>query len=243
MPKRKDGRAHDALRPVEIRRSFTQSAPGSVLISAGKTVVLCTAQWTDSVPQWLIGSGHGWLTAEYSMLPGSTRNRKPREARIGRADGRSLEIQRLIGRCLRMAVNVKKLPEISLWVDCDVLSADGGTRTTAITGAFVAVHDLLKVLEDQKRLTKWPIKQPVAACSVGIVNGEPRLDLNFDEDSQAEVDMNVAMMADGTFAEVQASAERAPLSRDALGQMTELAEHGCAELLELQHRTLSDASA
>lgn len=212
-----------------------------MLIAAGKTVVLCTASWTETVPQWLVGNGHGWLTAEYSMLPGSTRNRKARESRIGRPDARSLEIQRLIGRCLRMAVAVKKLPEISVWVDCDVLSADGSTRTYAVTGAFVAIHDLFTHLKKQGRLTQWPISQAVAACSVGLVGGEPRLDLCFEEDSQADVDMNVAMTADGCFAEVQATAERAPVSRSDLDRLLELADGGCRDLLRLQQEALAES--
>lgn len=241
MSKRPDGRAPDALRETRIQRAFTKSSPGSVLISAGSTVVLCTASCTDTIPQWLIGSGHGWLTAEYSMLPGSTRSRKARESRIGRADGRSLEIQRLIGRSLRAAVNVRDLPELSVWVDCDVLSADGSTRTLAITGAFVAVHDLFTALRAQKRLDKWPILQAVASCSVGLVKGETRLDMCFDEDSQAEVDMNVAMTEDGGFAELQASAERGTLPPASLNEMLELAARGCRQLIELQRAALESS--
>ena len=239
MGRRPDGRAPDALRPLVIERRFTRQAPGSVLISAGETVVLCTASWTDTMPQWLVGSGHGWLTAEYSMLPGSTRSRKPRDGRSGKQDGRSVEIQRVIGRVLRSVVDTKKLPELSLWVDCDVLSADGSTRTYAITGAWIALHDALTELREQKKLAHWPLREAVAACSVGVVEGQPRLDLGFDEDSQAAVDMTVAMTESGAFAEVHASAEKELLPRRTLDALVELGEKGCRELLEKQRQVLA----
>ena len=222
------------MREIRITRGFTPSTPGSVLISAGKTIVLCTATTTDNIPQWLTGSGRGWVTAEYSMLPGSTHSRKPRERRVGRPDARAMEIQRLIGRCLRCVVDLHKLPEVSIWVDCDVLSADGGTRTLAITGAWIALHDLLKSMERKKRLTEWPLKDALAACSVGIVGGEPRLDLCYEEDSNADVDMNVAMTSSGNFAEVQASSERSQLPRKQLDAMLDLAEAGCRRLFAIQ---------
>ncbi|MAE77875.1 MAG: ribonuclease PH [Planctomycetes bacterium] len=242
MSKRNGDRPSDALREITIQRGFTKNAAGSVLIAAGETVVLCTCSHTDAVPAWLQHSGHGWLTAEYSMLPGSTPSRKAREASLGRRDGRSMEIQRLIGRCLRMAVHLKQLPEMSFWIDCDVLSADGGTRTLAITGGYVALFDALRKLEEDKRINKWPIASPVAACSVGIVDGEPRLDLCAAEDNRAEVDMNVAMTGAGGFVEVQSSSERATLNREQFDAMLDLAERGCRQLLDLQEEALrSDA--
>ena len=240
MSSRPSGRAPDELRSFAIQRNFPSAAPGAVLVSLGKTVVLCTASLTESVPQWLVGSGHGWVTAEYSMLPGSTRSRKPRESRVGRPDGRSIEIQRLIGRTLRACVDIKRLPEVSIWIDCDVLSADGGTRTTAITGAYVALHDLLSKLKEEGRMRNgnWPLIAPLAACSVGIVDGEPRLDLDYQEDSGADVDMNVAILGNGEFAEVQASAEGATIRRPDMDAMLDLAEHGCRELIARQEEAL-----
>jgi ribonuclease PH len=236
--KRRDGRSPEEHRPIEIQRGFTDSAPGSVLIRAGGTMLLCTATWTESVPNWLNGQGHGWLTAEYSMLPGSTRNRKTREIRTLRPDGRGIEIQRLIGRSLRAAVEIEALPEVSIWIDCDVLAADGGTRTLAITGGYLALHDVLRELERKGRIRKWPLQTPIAACSVGLVDDVPLLDLDYSEDSRAQVDMNVVYTGDGEFAEVQASGERSNLRRDQLDALLDLAEIGGRSLLDLQARAL-----
>jgi ribonuclease PH len=200
--------------------------------------VLCTVTVTDWVPQWLTGSNQAWLTAEYSMLPGSTGSRKPREGRLGRVDGRSMEIQRLIGRALRSLIDLKGMPEITLWVDCDVLSADGGTRTTAITGACVAMHDALTSLTRDGRLKTWPMNGLCAATSVGVVDGMVLADLDYAEDSRADVDMNVVCLSDGRFVEVQGSAERSPFDADAFARMLELARAKCAEIIGLQKRAL-----
>ena len=240
---RKNGRRSDQLRPIKIVRAFTDSAPGSVLIEAGGTKVLCTATFTDTLPPFLVGQGSGWITAEYGMLPGSTHVRKQREARNQRVDGRTMEIQRLIGRSLRGIVNLKALPEKSLWVDCDVLSADGGTRTLSVTGAYVAVFDAMLYLEEKRQLPKWPLKTAVAAVSVGILNGEVLLDLGYDEDSQAEVDLNVVMTAEGEFIEVQGSAEKRPFSGDQLQAMLDMGRKGCADVLELQRKALGLTTA
>jgi len=231
-------RAHqrdpDQPRPVKITRAFTSSAPGSVLIEAGRTRLLCTATVENQVPAWLRGSGSGWVTAEYAMLPGSTRQRKPREARTGKADARSLEIQRLIGRSLRAVTNLQAIPDKSIWLDCDVLEADGGTRTLAVTGAWVALHDALAWLEEQGELETWPLTCQVAAVSVGIVGGVPLLDLDYQEDSQADVDLNVVMTSRGEFVEIQGTAEKTPFDREALGTLLDLAQKGIDQLLALQ---------
>jgi len=238
LSRRSDHRAPDQLRKISITRRFHTNTPGSVLIAAGETKILCTAAVTDSVPQWLIGSGHGWVTAEYSMLPGSTHHRKARESRIGRPDGRSMEIQRLIGRCLRAVIDVKHLPEVSVWVDCDVLSADGGTRTLSVTGGYLALYDALRDLKNRGRLSEWPLSAGIAATSVGLVAGEPLLDLCYEEDSRAQADMNVAMTSDGRIAEIQISGEKATISRSTFDDMLTLAETGCRELFGLQDQAL-----
>ena len=205
---------------------------------AGKTVVLCTASWTEQVPGWMVGSGKGWVTAEYSMLPGSTPQRKQRDGRSGRPDGRSVEIQRLIGRSLRAGIALAALPEISLWVDCDVLSADGGTRTWAITGAWVALYDALGELQKTKGMRQLPIHQWICATSVGMVQGSPLLDLCYEEDSNADVDMNVVYTSKGEFAEVQMSGEKTTLGRHGLDSLLDLAEEGCKHLLQIQEQVL-----
>ena len=222
---RADGRRPDELRPVDILPGFVEQAHGSALLSFGKTRVLCTATVEDSVPRWLAGRGRGWLTAEYGMLPASTGSRTDREASSGRQKGRTVEIQRLIGRALRSVCDFKALGERTLWLDCDVLQADGGTRCAAITGAYVAAYRAL----DRLGLTK-ALPASVAAVSVGVVQGEPVLDLDYVEDSAAETDMNVVMTADGRLVEVQATAERDPFTRELLDRMLELAAGGIAEL-------------
>jgi ribonuclease PH len=236
--KRRDGREPNQIRGLKFTRAFTDSSPGSVLVEAGRTVVLCTVSITDQIPMWLQSQGGAWLTAEYSMLPGSTHNRKPREARIGRADGRSLEIGRLIGRCLRAVVDLKSMPEITMWVDCDVLSADGGTRTTAINGACLAVFDALLHLEEQKKIRKWPMNGLVSAISVGLSNGNAIVDLDYKEDHKADVDMNVVCMSDGRFVEIQSSAEGAPFSAEQFDTLLAMAKSSCEEVTQLQNRVL-----
>lgn len=239
MANRAGGRAPDALRDIRITRNFTRNAPGSVLIESGKTQILCTASYTETIPGWLQSAGHGWITAEYSMLPASTHSRKVREIRIGRPDGRSTEIQRLIGRSLRAAVDLQKLPEISIWLDCDVLSADGGTRTLSITGAYVALQDLFARLEKRGRLSANPTSQAIAATSVGMVRGEPMLDLCFEEDNLAGVDMNVVMSSSGEYVEIQATGEKGTLARPDMDRLLDLAEKGCQELMEIQQAALA----
>ncbi len=235
-------RAHerrpDEPRKVRITRGFTSTAPGSVLVEAGQTRLLCTAMVENQVPAWLRGSGSGWVTAEYAMLPGSTRQRKPREARTGKTDARALEIQRLIGRSLRAVTNLQAFPDRAVWLDCDVLEADGGTRTLAVTGSWVALHDAFAWMEDQDLLETWPLSTQVAAVSVGVVDGEPLLDLDYEEDSRAEVDLNVVMTAREEFVEIQGTAEKAPFSRETLETLLDLARKGIGEILEIQAKAV-----
>ena len=218
---RADGRRPDELRPLEIRPDFLEQPHGSALISCGKTRVLCTASIDEGVPRWLHGSGRGWLTAEYSLLPASTGQRTQREASSGKQKGRTVEIQRLIGRALRPVTDLEALGERTLWVDCDVLQADGGTRCAAISGAYVAARRALDRFGLSKTLT-----DSVGAVSAGIVAGEPLLDLDYVEDSAAEVDVNVVMAGDGRLIEVQATAERAPLTRDELDALLDMSARG-----------------
>ena len=239
MP-RLDGRADDQLRPVTFERDYTEFAAGSVLVSFGKTRVLCTASVDDDVPRWLRGSGKGWVTAEYSLLPGSSPERVTREAAKGKQSGRTQEIQRLIGRSLRSVTDLRAMPEVQIVVDCDVLQADGGTRTASICGGYVALHDALSRLIGMGRLTSHPITEGLAAISVGIVDAVPMLDLPYIEDSKAEVDMNVVMTSGGRYVEVQGTAEGTPYSRGELDTMLDLAEKGIAEILELQQKVLGD---
>jgi ribonuclease PH len=234
---RPDGREPGQLREVRFERGYTDQAPGSVLTSFGRTRVLCTAMATDGVPPWLQGRGQGWLTAEYSMLPSSTDRRKSRD-RTGRVDGRSVEIQRLIGRALRSVVDFKKMTERTVWIDCDVIQADGGTRTAAISGAWVALHDLFRHMEERRVLRAWPLRSQVGAVSVGVVDGAAVCDLCYAEDSRAGTDMNLVMTGEGEFIEVQGSAEGAPFDRDALDAMLELGEAGIRRVFELQRTAL-----
>jgi ribonuclease PH len=222
---RPSGRRPDELRPLTIEPDFIEQASGSALISFGKTRVLCTASLEDGVPRWLYGNGRGWLTAEYSMLPASTGQRTQREASTGRQKGRTVEIQRLIGRALRAVADMEVLGERTLWLDCDVLQADGGTRCAAISGAYVAARRALDHVGLGRVLT-----DSVAAVSVGIVEGAGLLDLDYEEDSSAEVDVNVVMAGDGRLIEVQATAERAPLSRDQLDELLDLAAGGIEDI-------------
>lgn len=237
---RSDGRAADGLRPVTIDPGFVSTADGSALITCGGTRVICTASVDDSVPGWMAGSGRGWVTAEYGMLPASTGQRKKRDAAKGKVDGRTVEIQRLIGRSLRAVVDLEALGERSIWVDCDVLEADGGTRCASITGATVALSLALRGLQERGELSGEPIRDGgVAAVSCGIVDGRPLLDLDYSEDSTAEVDANVVMTGAGGLVEVQATSERMPLSRTHLDELLELAASGIADLLAAQARALA----
>lgn len=231
---RPDGRRPDELRPLRFDVDFVPSATGSVLVSAGRTRVLCTALVEEGVPPWLRGQGLGWLTAEYGMLPGSTGSRKPRDATRGKVDGRTVEIQRLIGRSLRVVCDRSRLGERTVWVDCDVIEADGGTRCAAITGGYVALHRALARLQAEGRLGELPLSDSIAAVSVGVIAGEPRLDLPYAEDSVAEVDMNVVMTGDGRLVEVQGTAEAAPFERAMLDQLLDLASAGVREIGRLQ---------
>jgi ribonuclease PH len=232
-------RQPDQLRPVSITRNFTCHAEGSVLIEFGATRVLCTASVEESVPGFLRGKGQGWLTAEYGMLPRSTHTRSAREAAKGKQSGRTQEIQRLIGRSLRAVVDLAALGERQIIIDCDVLQADGGTRTAAITGACVAVHDALEGLVRQGKLEQNPMSDFVAAVSVGIYNGEAVLDLDYPEDSNCETDMNVVMTGSGGFVEVQGTAEGKPFSRAELNALLELAEAGIGRLVEAQKAAIA----
>jgi ribonuclease PH len=224
----------DQLRPVELTRDFTEFAAGSVLVRMGRTAVLCTASFADEVPRWLKGSGKGWVTAEYSMLPGSSPERVGREATRGRQSGRTQEIQRLIGRSLRAVTDLAALADQQVTLDCDVLQADGGTRTASIVGAWVALHDACTRMVAAGRLRSHPLKEACAAVSVGIVGGSPMLDLAYVEDAGAGVDMNVVMTSTGGLVEIQGTAEGATFSKDELAEMLALADKGIAELLAAQ---------
>jgi ribonuclease PH len=236
------GRAAGQMRPATIEPGFVRTATGSALISMGETRVICTASAQDSVPRWLAGSGRGWVTAEYGMLPASTGERKPRDIAKGRLDGRTVEIQRLIGRSLRGVVDFAALGERTIYVDCDVLQADGGTRCAAITGGMVALRLACESLVDQGRLERVPLTGTVAAVSCGVVGGDAMLDLDYSEDSTAEVDANVVMTGDGGLVEVQATAERTPLSRAHLDDLLGLAAAGIEELRALQDRSVAAAT-
>lgn len=237
---RKNGRQPDQMRPIVLTRSYTDQVPGSVLAECGRTRVLCTVSVQEQVPPWMYGKqSGGWLTAEYSMLPAAGQPRKPREGRTGRPlDGRTQEIQRMIGRALRCALDLSLLPEVTLWVDCDVVSADGGTRTTAITGAAVALYDALLWMEEQRQLRQWPLRGLVSACSVGIVHDQVVLDLDYLEDSVADVDLNVVCASDGKLIEVQGAAEKRPFAFDQFQSMLAMAQRGCEQALQLQQKVL-----
>jgi ribonuclease PH len=235
---RSDGRRPDELRPVRIQRRFTDAAAGSVLIEMGRTRVLCTASVEEEVPRWMKGRGRGWVTAEYAMLPSSTSPRKRREISAGKRDGRGVEISRLIGRSLRAAVDLKALGERTVWLDCDVLVADGGTRTAAITGAYVALAEAVETLMANAILEASPLKTAVAAASVGLVGGDALLDLPYEEDSRADVDFNVVMTGDGRIVEVQGAAEHGTFTRAELNGLLDLAEKGIGDLLTAQREAL-----
>ena len=235
---RPSGRAVDQLRTITLQRHYTKHAEGSVLVAFGDTRVICTASVSESVPGFLKGKGQGWVTAEYGMLPRSTGSRMKREASAGKQGGRTVEIQRLIGRSLRAAIDLDKLGERSITIDCDVIQADGGTRTASITGACVALADAVNGLLAEGKLAENPLLCHVAAVSVGVYQGQPVLDLDYDEDSGADTDMNVVMTSAGGFVEVQGTAEAAPFSADQLNDMLLLAEKGINELFALQQQSL-----
>lgn len=231
---RADGRADDELRPISFERHFNERPEGSVLVCFGNTKVLCTATVEDGVPPWMGNNGLGWVTAEYGMLPGSTASRKAREGRTGKSDSRALEISRFIGRCMRPVVDRKAIRDKTVWIDCDVLQADGGTRTAAVSGAYVALFDAMKAL----KLSSWPLRHSVAAVSAGIVKGRAVLDLNYEEDAKAEVDLNIAMTGEGQYVDVQGTAESQPYDDKALEEMLRLARLGVAEITSRQQMAL-----
>jgi ribonuclease PH len=235
---RSDGRAPDEMRPVKLTPDFITTAEGSVLIEVGQTRVIATATVEDGVPSFLKGTGKGWVTSEYGMLPRATEQRTPREASRGRQSGRTLEISRLIGRSLRAVTDLKSLGERTVWIDCDVIQADGGTRTASITGAFVALALALERMVSAGILRSIPLRDSVAATSVGVVKDRVLLDLAYDEDSQAQVDMNVVMTGGGQFVEIQASAEGRPFAGKEMQEMIEVAELGVRQLLEAQQALL-----
>ncbi|MFT7647535.1 MAG: ribonuclease PH [Candidatus Poriferisodalaceae bacterium] len=240
---RPDGRANDELRPISFQRSFTDQTPGSVLVSFGRTRVLCTVSINDDVPRWMRGNGEGWVTAEYAMLPGSSGERISREAKKGKQKGRTLEIERLIGRAMRAVVDMKALGEREVTIDCDVLQADGGTRTASICGAYVALHDACEKLVADGTLPTNPIVDTIAAISVGILGDEARLDLPYIEDAAAEVDMNVVMTGAGKFVEVQGTAEGEPFDRLQLDELLAIAEKGINEIMVMQQAALAEPLA
>lgn len=237
---RSDGRANNQLRQVEIIRQYIKPAEGSVLISVGDTRVICTASVEEKVPPFLRNSGKGWITAEYSMLPRATQQRTIREASKGKLGGRTMEIQRLIGRALRSIIDLKALGERTIWIDCDVIQADGGTRTASITGAFVALVDALAKLKQAGTISKFPITDFLAATSVGIVGKEACLDLCYEEDSTAVVDMNIIMTGQGKFVEIQGTGEENPFSSEQLMELLDLGKAGVSELVQLQKDVLGE---
>jgi ribonuclease PH len=234
---RPDGRKNDELRPLKFRRRYTRGAPGSVLVQAGRTTVLCTASIEEAVPRWMAGQGKGWLTAEYSMLPAASQPRKPRE-RSGKIDGRTAEIQRLIGRSLRAVLDTDRLGENTIWIDCDVLEADGGTRTASVTGAFVALVDAIHTWRTELLAAPCVFRDSVAAISVGVVEGSHRLDLDYREDVAADVDFNLVMTGSGEFVEVQGTGEGGTFSRRQLDDLLRLGRHGIEQISALQRRAL-----
>jgi len=238
--KRQDGRGLETLRPVKIKRNYLKYADGSVLIEMGETKVICSASIEERVPNFLRNTGKGWVTAEYSMLPRSTQTRTPRDSLTGRGNGRVFEIQRLIGRSLRSVTDLSGFGERTIWIDCDVVQADGGTRTASITGAFVAMMDAFRNLVREERIPAVPIEDHVAAVSVGKVGGRILLDLNYEEDSKAEVDMNVVMTGGGKFVEIQGTAEESVFSKEELDELTRVAQKGIRLLTKIQKKVLEE---
>jgi ribonuclease PH len=235
---RTEGRAADHLRSVRITPGFISQAEGSVLIEVGRTRVICTATVEETVPSFLKGQGKGWITSEYSMIPRATNTRTPRESTLGKKTGRTQEIQRLIGRALRASIELEKLGERQIWIDCDVIEADGGTRTASITGAFVALSLAIEKLLESRKLKENPVRSYVAAVSVGVIKGVPMLDLDYPEDSTADVDFNVVMTDRDEFVEIQGTAERFPFSTAVLTELLDLGRSGIRELIEIQRNTL-----
>ncbi|MFO0794954.1 MAG: ribonuclease PH [Candidatus Brocadiaceae bacterium] len=235
---RVDNRAHDELRPIIIKRHFTKYAPGSVLVQTGNTHIICTASIEENVPPHIKNTGEGWITAEYSLLPGSTPTRSPRESAKGKIAGRTHEIQRLIGRSLRSIVDLALLKERTIWIDCDVIQADGGTRTAAITGSYVALMDAVQWLRRKDMIKENPVLNSIAAVSAGIVNGTALLDLCYAEDAAAQVDMNVVMTGDGRFIEIQGTGEEYTFDDDQLAEMLKIAKKGIREITEIQRISL-----
>lgn len=240
---RVDGRNYNELRNIKITRNYTKYAEGSVLIEFGDTKVICTASFEDKVPPFLKGTGEGWITCEYGMLPRSTQTRKPRDVNKGKPDGRTVEIQRLIGRALRSVVDLKAIGERTIWIDCDVIQADGGTRTASITGAFIALVDAVNKLDAEVKFEVYPIKNYVAAISVGVVDDVPMIDLCYAEDSKAKVDMNVVMTDKNEYIEIQGTGEERPFSKDELSALLNLAQEGLNNIFNLQRQTLGDGAA
>lgn len=233
-----DGRKNDQIRNVKITRNYTKYAEGSVLVESGDTKVICTASIEERVPIFLKGKGEGWITCEYNMLPRSTQVRKPRDISKGKIDGRTMEIQRLIGRALRSVVDLKALGEKTIWIDCDVIQADGGTRTASISGAFVALVDAVNKMHKKSSFNIYPVRNFVSAVSVGIVNNEKLLDLCYEEDSNAMVDMNVVLTDKNEFIEIQGTGEQRPFSRDELNELLDLAEKGAKHIIDVQKNSL-----
>ncbi len=233
-----DGRKNDQIRPIKLSRNYTKYAEGSVLIESGDTKVICTASIEDKVPVFLKGKGEGWITCEYNMIPRATQVRKPRDISRGKIDGRTMEIQRLIGRALRSVVDLKAMGEKTIWIDCDVIQADGGTRTASITGSFVALVDAVNRLHKQVPFDIYPIREFVSAISVGIVNDTKMLDLCYEEDSSAKVDMNLIMTDSGEFVEIQGTGEESPFSRSDLNELLALGEKGIKQVIQMQKDTL-----
>ncbi|MBP1744096.1 MAG: hypothetical protein H6Q58_1074 [Firmicutes bacterium] len=233
-----DGRKFDQARPVRITRSYTKYAEGSVLMEAGETKVICTASIEEKVPVFLKGKGEGWITCEYNMIPRATHSRKPRDISRLKMDGRTMEIQRLIGRALRSVVDLRAIGERTIWIDCDVIQADGGTRTASITGAFVALVDAVNKIHKQTPFSVYPIREFVSAISVGVVNGEMLVDLCYEEDSKAKVDMNIIMTDAGEFVEIQGTGEESPFSRAELDGLLALGEKGIKQVIQAQKDTL-----
>jgi len=240
---RNDGRKIDQLRPITFERNFTKYASGSVLVTMGNTKVICTAFMEEKVPPFLKGSGKGWITAEYSMLPSATHTRKIRESSKGKVEGRTQEIQRLIGRALRSVVDLKVIGERTIWVDCDVIQADGGTRTASITGAFIALMETLIKMRENRQIREIPINHYLAAVSVGVVEKEALLDLCYEEDSTAAVDMNLVMTEAEELVEIQGSGEEATFTLDQMNQMIDLGKKGIEELIELQKKAIAEIYA
>lgn len=237
--KRLDGRKNDQLRPITITKNYIKNVPGSVLIEIGKTRVICVATIEENVPKWLKDKKQGWITSEYSMLPYASNDRKPRESTTGKVGGRTQEIQRLVGRSLRGIVDLKALGERTIWIDCDVIEADGGTRTASITGGFIALMLALKKLREARKIASIPVHESIAAVSAGLFNGIPMIDLCYEEDSKADVDMNIVMTESGRLIEIQGTAEHHPFTIEEMNALLKLADKGTRKIFRIQNKILS----